>query len=461
MNKEELYTRVDAQESSLEGLAQKLWSYAEVAFQEVRSSELLRNHMREQGFRIREVPNMPTAFIAEYGSGYPVIGLLGEYDALPGLSQKVQTTPEPVEEGGSGHGCAHNLLAAGCVGAAIAVKDLIDAEQLAGTIRYYGCPAEEQLIGKPLMAKEGVFDDLDIALSWHPANNNEVVRFSSLAVDSIKFHFKGITAHAAMAPYLGRSALDAVELMNVGANYLREHVEDSVRLHYCITNGGQVPNAVPADAEVWYMIRAPKREQVVEVKRRLMKVAEGAATMTETSVSHEVLSGCYDMIINRDLAELFHQNLVEAGPPKFDKDDYAMAEAIVKEIPEPTRQNVMGAYYLHPNQIEGKVLMDDIQENDNWDKVMPGTFDHGDVSHIVPFAYLFITALPVGVAGHTWPVTACAGAGMGTKAVLCGARVMAGTVYDLLKDTRIVEKAKTSFQKDTGGKKYVSAFQEE
>lgn len=460
MNKTELFARVDAQRDSLADIAHKLWDYAEVAFQEVNSSALLRTYMEGLGFKIHEVPNLPTAFIAEYGSGYPVIGLLGEYDALPGLSQKAQTTQEPVTEGGSGHGCAHNLLATGCAGAAIALKDLIDADQIKGTIRYYGCPAEEQLVGKPLMAKEGVFDDLDIVLSWHPANNNEVVRFSSLAVDSIKFRFKGITAHAAMSPHLGRSALDAVELMDIGANYLREHVEDSVRIHYCITNGGQVPNAVPADAEVWYMVRAPKRDQVVEVTERLMKVAQGAAIMTETAVSHERVSGCYDMIINRPLADLYQKNLEEVGPPKFDAADYAIAEALVKDIPDTAKQSVMASYYIHPEQIAGKVLMDDIQANDNWGKVMPGTFDHGDVSYIAPFAYLFITALPVGVAGHTWPVTACAGTDVGTKAILCGAKVMAGTVYDLLHDTTLVESAKQAFLKDTSGKKYVSAFQE-
>lgn len=459
MKKSDLYVGLEDRRDSLKDLAQKLWSYAETAHQEIKSSKILREYLAGIGFRIKEVPHMPTAFVAEYGEGYPIIGLLGEYDALPGLSQKVQTTQEPVEEGGSGHGCGHNLLAVGCVGAAVAIKELIDAEALVGTIRYYGCPAEELLVGKPLMAKEGVFDDLDIALSWHPANNSEVVRFSSLAVNSIEFRFKGVTAHAAMAPYLGRSALDAVELMNVGANYLREHVEDSVRLHYCITNGGQVPNSVPADAEVWYMVRAPKRDQVEEVTQRLMKVAEGAAIMTETAVTHELLSGCYDMIINRELTDLFHKNLIEVGPPKFDKADYAMAEEITKDIPESVRRSVMASYYVLPQQIEGKVLMDDIQENDNWDKVMPGTFDHGDVSHIAPFAYLFVTAIPVGVAGHTWQVTACAGADMGMKAVLCGAKVMAGTVYDLLHDKQLVEKAKQSFLKDTGGKAYTSAFQ--
>ena len=219
-----------------------------------------------------------------------------------------------------------------------------------------------------------------------------------------------------------------------------------------------VPNAVPADAEVWYMVRAPKRDQVEEVTARLMKIAEGAALMTETSFTSELLSGCYDMIINRDLAELLDKNLHEVGGPEFDEKDFSFAEAITKDIPQSVKENVMSSYYILPEQIKGKVLMEDIQENDNWDKVMPGTFDHGDVSYIAPFAYLFITALPVGLAGHTWQVTACAGADMGIKSVLCGAKVMAGTVYDLMSDTGLVKKAKETFLKDTGGRKYKSAF---
>lgn len=460
MDKNELYSKVEAQYDDLKDMAMKIWEYAETAHQVVQSSRIQKEYLKKLGFEMKEVPNMPTAFMAEYGKGYPVIGLLGEYDALPGLSQKIQTTQEPLVEGANGHGCGHNLLGTGCVGAVAAIKEAMDAEGLAGTIRYYGCPAEEQLVGKPLMAKEGVFDDLDIALSWHPANHNEVVNFSSLAVNSIKFRFRGVTSHAAMAPHLGRSALDAVEIMNVGANYLREHVEDSVRIHYCITNGGAVPNSVPADAEVWYMVRAPKRAQVEEVTKRIYKVAEGAAMMTETTVTHELISGCYDMIINKDLAEVFNKNLHEVGGPVFSEEDYRFAKAIVEQLPGATQASVMGSYYLRPEQWEGKILIEDVIENDNWKEVMPGTFDHGDVSHIAPFSYLFLTGIPVGVAGHTWPVTAGAGTEMGTKSMICAGKIMAGTVYDLMKDTTLVEKAKESFVKDTGGKKYVSAFNE-
>ncbi len=458
MGKLELYTNVDAQYDSLKDMSRKIWAWAETARKEVRSSALQKEHLASLGFTIKEVPNMPTAFIAEYGEGCPIIGLLGEYDALPGLSQKMQTTQEPVEEGAPGHGCLHNLLGTGCVGAVVALKNAMDTEGLKGTIRYYGCPAEELLVGKPLMAVEGVFDDLDVALSWHPANHNEVITFSSLAVKSIKFKFKGIAAHAAMAPHMGRSALDAVEIMNIGANYLREHVEDSIRLHYCITNGGMVPNSVPADAEVWYMVRAPKYEQVQDVVDRIVKCAEGAAHMTETTFTTELLSGCYDMVVNRDLSQLFHENLVEVGGPKFDEADYAFGAELIKDIPENVKTSVMGSYYLKPEQVAGKVLLDGIYNNGNWDKCMPGSFDHGDVSQIVPFAYLFYAAMPVGIAGHTWRAAASAGHELAVKGMIGGAKVMAGTVYDLLTNPELVAKAKESFLKDKGSRVYVPAF---
>lgn len=458
MSKIELYAKVDAQYDSMKDMAQKIWAYAETAHKEFKSSALQKEHLASLGFTIKEVPNMPTAFIAECGEGRPIVGLLGEYDALPGLSQKVSCVQEAVEAGAPGHGCGHNMLGTGCLGAAVALKQIMEAEGLKGTVRYYGCPAEELLVGKPLMAAQGVFDDLDACLSWHPANNSEVVTFSSLAVKSIKFKFKGIAAHAAMAPHMGRSALDAVEIMNVGANYLREHVETSVRMHYVITNGGLVPNSVPADAEVWYMVRAPKYEQVQSVVDRLMLCAEGAAHMTETTFTTELLSGCYDMVVNEDLTKLFQKNLKEVGAPKFDEEDYAFAAELLKELPDSVKNGIMGSYYVSPEQCAGKLIMDDIQEDDNWSKCMPGSFDHGDVSQIVPFAYLFLTAMPVGIPGHSWRATSASGHKMGATAMVCGAKVMAGTVYDLLTNPEIVDKAKVSFQKAKGDRVYVPAF---
>lgn len=460
MSKKELYLNIDNHLEDLKEMSDKIWQYAETALQEYKSSALQKEYLREKGFCIKEVPGMPTAFIAEYGKGYPIIGLLGEYDALPGLSQEISTKKQPVKEGGNGHGCEHNLIGTALTGTAVAVKEMIDQEQIPGTIRYYGCPAEEQLVGKPMMAKEGVFDDLDIALSWHPEKLNQVVQYSSLAVKSIKFHFKGISAHAAMAPQLGRSALDAVELMNVGANYLREHVVDTARIHYVITDGGKVPNAVPDNAEVWYMVRDQKQSQVEDIARRLYKIADGAAMMTETTVSHKILSSCYEMIINHEVSEVLYQNMEEVGPPQFDEEDMAFAGQFTDEIADSAKKEVMDSYFAPEEVLKNLPLHNQIYKPNDWGKVMPGTFDHGDVSNIVPFGYIFIAGLPVGVPGHTWQVTACAGSGIGTKAMVCAAKTIAGTVYDFFHNTELVKKAKEDFKADTKGRKYVSGLTE-
>lgn len=462
MEKQTLFSIIDGMYDDLNDMSQKIWEYAEIAGTEFKSSALQKEYLKNCGFTIREVPNMPTAFMADYGSGKPIIGVLGEYDALPGLSQKAgSTVKEPVEEGGNGHGCGHNLIGTGAVGTCVAIKKMMEEENLQGTIRYYGCPAEEQLIGKPLMAREGVFNDLDICLSWHPEILNQVIQYSSLAVNSLKFRFKGVSAHAAMAPHLGRSALDAVELMNVGCNYLREHIVSSARMHYVITKGGRVPNAVPDDAEVWYMIRDKKRKQVEEITERVFDVAKGAALMTGTTVTHELVSGCYDMLINRDLSELMRQNAVIVGGPKFDAEDIALAQKFADLTPIDVRREEMETFFAPGSLVDEGPLHMDFIESDDWDKVMPGTFDHGDVSYLVPFAYLFVAGMPTGMAGHTWEKTACAGAPMGMKSVMCGAKIMAGTIYDVLRDPSVVDRAKESFEKDTAGRKYVSAFDQQ
>lgn len=460
MNKEEIYKIIDSKSDELKDMAHKIWEYAETALTEFKSSGLQKDYLENIGFRIKEVPNMPTAFIAEYGSGHPIIGVLGEYDALPGLSQKVSTEKEPVEEGGNGHGCGHNLIGTGCVGAVEAIKAVIDEEGLEGTIRCYGCPAEEMLTGKGLMAKEGVFSDLDVVLSWHPWNSTEVLQFSSLAVNSVKFRFKGVSAHAAMAPQMGRSALDAVEIMNVGCNYLREHIIDEARIHYVITNGGRVPNVVPEDAEVWYNVRAPKMTQVREILSRVYDVAEGAALITGTKVTHEIVSGCYDMIINRELAGVVNANLHEVGAPKYSEEDLAFAKTFQDRVSDEKTVETMSSYFVSdPQLICGKPMIEEILEMNNWDKVMPGSFDHGDVTYIAPFAYLAVGAFFPGCGAHTWQSAACAGSGLGEKAMLCASKVLAGSIYDILHNPEIVAKAKEEFVKATGGKPYVSSYE--
>ncbi|MEM0296542.1 MAG: amidohydrolase [Zestosphaera sp.] len=276
--KEEVWRYIEENAEGFVEIARKIWENPELGLQERFASDLQTRVLEENGFRIkRDIGGMPTAFIAEYGSGRPIIGVLGEYDALPGLSQKAKAQREPVREGAPGHGCGHNLLGTAGVAAAIAVKKLMEEGKISGTLRYYGCPAEETLVGKVYMAREGVYNDLDAVITWHPMLLNAAWTSSSLAMISVRFEFKGIPAHAAASPEMGRSALDAAELMNVGANYLREHVPEKVRIHYSILYGGKEPNIVPDKAVVWYYIRAPDPVLVEEVFERMKKIAQGAA----------------------------------------------------------------------------------------------------------------------------------------------------------------------------------------
>ena len=295
MSKSNMTKWMDENKAKFSDLAKQIWEHPELGYNESFASSLQIKTLEEAGFKVTSgIGDIPTAFVAEYGNGKPVIGILGEFDALPGLSQQVTPNMNPVVPNGPGHGCGHNLLGTAGVTAVIALKERMEAEMLPGTIRYYGCPAEELLSGKTFMARAGVFDDLDCALTWHPGTVNTTANFRMQALTAIEFYFSGRTAHAGAAPHLGRSALDAVELMNVGANYLREHVLDGTRIHYQITNGGMAPNVVPDKASVYYFLRAADRKQVDELEERLIKVAEGAAMMTETSVRWEIKAGCYE-----------------------------------------------------------------------------------------------------------------------------------------------------------------------
>ncbi|MFW9878356.1 MAG: amidohydrolase, partial [Candidatus Thorarchaeota archaeon] len=281
-------------------MSDKIWEYAELGFYEYKSSELLAKTLKENGFNVDlGVAAMPTAFVATYGSGKPVIAVLGEFDALPGLSQAAEPIRKPLKEGAPGHGCGHNLLGTAGVGAVLAVKEAIDAGEVEGTIRFYGCPAEEIFNAKGYMINPGgVFENIDISITWHPGSFTGIALQSNNALNSVFFKFYGRTAHAAADPYNGRSALDAVELMNVGANYMREHMIPDARLHYVITNGGLAPNIVPAEAEVHYFVRAPERHQVDELYDRLVNIAKGAVLMTETRVEIDFISGIYNPIRN-------------------------------------------------------------------------------------------------------------------------------------------------------------------
>ncbi|MFX0012346.1 MAG: amidohydrolase, partial [Candidatus Hermodarchaeota archaeon] len=316
-------------------VSDQIWGFAELGLEEFKSSKLLTKTLSETGFSVNsKVADMPTAFYADYGKGRPVIGILGEYDALPGLSQKTEPYREVLNEGAPGHGCGHNLLGVGSLGAVLAVKEAIDSGVVKGTIRYYGCPAEEIFNAKGYMIREGLFEDVDVALAWHPGNFNMVNLMSYLALNSVIFKFHGIAAHAAGDPQNGRSALDAVELMNVGANFMREHMISDARLHYIITHGGDAPNIVPAEAEVHYFVRAPERHQVEELYSRLVNIAKGATLMTDTTMEIAFLSGIYNTMYNPVVSDVLSNSMRIVGAPRFNKEDITFALELKKSIPK-------------------------------------------------------------------------------------------------------------------------------
>lgn len=437
-------------------MAQEIWEHPEVAFSETFASELQIEKLSDEGFKIkRNIGNLPTAFVAEYGSGKPIIGILGEYDALPGLSQKVSSSRDQVIPNGPGHGCGHNLLGTAGVEAVLALKNAMDQDGLGGTIRYYGCPAEEELSGKTFMARAAAFDDLDCALTWHPGTSNEVTNYSLQAMISMKFYFKGISAHAGAAPHTGRSALDAVELMNVGSNYLREHVPDGSRIHYVITNGGLAPNIVPDEASVWYYLRGATKELVQQMQTRLMKIAQGAAMMTETTVDWEVLANPYETLPNQILNDLMYENILQMESQEFTDEEVLFAKEIVTTL-NPSRISTK------KDRIED-LLPCSYQNN----KLQLGTSfgastDVGDVCWIIPVGQISTTCAPVGVQFHTWQATASFGSSIGFKGMHLAAKTMALSAYDLLlnKD-QVLEKAKKEFEESTNGKIYEPGIPED
>jgi aminobenzoyl-glutamate utilization protein B len=456
--KQTIFKWVDNNKETLSDMASRIWAKAEGPFKETFASELQMSFLEKEGFQIkRDFEDMPTAFVAEYGDGYPILGILGEYDALPGLSQKVSNKREADIKDAPGHGCGHNLIGVGGIGAVLAIKEAMDKGVVSGTIRYYGCPAEETLAGKVFMAREGSFDDLDACLTWHPANLNTTWKMSSLAMNSVKFKFKGISAHAAAAPEMGRSALDAVELMNVGANYLREHVNEKARIHYSITNGGCEPNIVAPEAEVWYYIRAPKRVQVEEIFSRLVKVSQGAAMMTETEVEHKIISGCYEYLPNTKLGDILHKNMLELGAPLYTEEDKTFAKELVNTFPEGQIEKVMSGWYA-PEEIYGMTLHKGVAECHGAGKALAGSTDVADVSWITPTGQLLAASWPMGVAAHTWQATAASGSGIGFAGMHFAAKALAGSLYDIFEDASMLDDIRVEFKEKTVNKQYTCAL---
>ncbi len=461
------YSRwIQANQDRFIELSDKIWGFAELGFEEYKSSELLVNTLKEEGFQVKEsIADIPTAFVATYGMGKPVIGVLGEYDALPGLSQKAEPVKAILKEGAPGHGCGHNLLGAAGIGAVFAIKKAIEEGNAKGTIRYYGCPAEEMYNAKGYMVKPGgVFDDVDISIAWHPAYFNAVATMSALAMNSVIFNFYGRTAHAAGDPFNGRSALDAVELMNVGANYMREHIIPDARIHYIITNGGEAPNVVPEEAEVYYFVRAPERHQVEEIYNRLIKVAEGAKMMTETELKVNFLSGTYNPIHNEFISNVIQENMQFIGPPRFNKEEQEFAKEINKSIPPNSMEGYMKLIPQNLQDMARKLFSEPlcpiILPPIGKGQVLPGSTDVADVSWVTPLGEFSTACHTMGSPGHSWQNTATAGMSIGHKGMIAAAKVMALTALDFMNKPEYVEKAKKEFEETFKDKKYKSPFPE-
>lgn len=452
-DKKRLLEWIDKNRPAFDELALEIWKNPELAYNERLAAKLQMDFLKKRGFTVTQKETMPTAFMAQWGRGGPTIGLLGEYDALAGLSQKKSAVKEPELKGAPGHGCGHNLLGVGCLLAVCAVKELFEAEKKTCALRYFGCPAEEQLTGKGRMAKLGYFEGADLALTWHPNDFSYVTEATMTAVFSAKFKFTGRSAHAGNSPEAGRSALDAVELMNVGANYLREHIIDHDRLHYVITNGGLAPNIVPAEAEVWYFVRAPHDRELASLWQRLVKVANGAATMTETVVEVEKLGGCYNTLPNKALNQVLTDNLMNfAGSPGFDESDLAFAREIQASLPPAQIEEALRKPVPIPE--DSRLLAQTpLPSYDSGDYVM-GSTDVGDVANMMPTAMVLGSTWPVGVPHHSWQAVACAGTSMALKGAGLMAKTLAGAIYDLAGDPDLVKSAQREFIERRQGRKY-------
>ena len=434
-NKNAVLASVEKHQQELIKLSDSIWAFAEIAMRENKSAKILADYAEAQGFKVtRGVAEIPTAFIAEFGSGKPIIGVLGEFDALPGLSQKAQPTKEALSTGAAGHGCGHNMFGAASLGAALSIKELIAAGKLKGTIRFYGTPAEEDLAGKVWMAKAGLFNDLDVCLDWHPDYENKANMQSSQAVSDYSISFKGKSAHAAADPWNGHSALDAAELFNIGINFLREHVKPSVRMHYVYTKAGNVPNVIPSEASVWLWIRDSKRSGVAEVSERMKDIAKGAALMAGVEYNIKLNSGLYELLVNETGAKALQRNMDLVGPITYTKEELDFANKIMKE------------YGLEQKGISGGIKPLETTKPDP----AGGSTDVGDVSYIVPEISLLATTAPYESPWHSWVVVACGGMSIGHKGLLFASKSLGTTMVDLFENEKLRQDIKEEFLKRKG-----------
>jgi aminobenzoyl-glutamate utilization protein B len=441
--KNELLERVDKKSQLLIEVSDSLWEYAEIALLEYKSSKLLMEVLEKEGFNVeREAAGMPTAFVAHYGSGKPIIGILAEYDALPGLSQENTAFKKARIEGGAGQGCGHNLFGAGSLGAALALKEVIEAYKIPGTIRLYGCPAEEDIGGKLYMARDGLFDDLDACIAWHPSYETKVDVRGSQAIDDLEIEFSGKTSHAAFDPWKGASALDAVEMTTFGINLLREHVKPTVRIHYVITQGGKVPNIVPEHAKLWLWVRDSTRQGVKDVVKRVEEIVKGAAIATGTSSKINYKGSYHEMLVNLTGSKVMQKNLEMIGSIKYMDEEAAFAKQIQKET-----------------NVEQKGMICEIKElEDHTKEPEGGSTDVAEVSWITPTLHLSTSCAPYGIPWHSWAVVSSSKHAIGYEGMLLAAKVMATTALDLFLDKEILIKMKKEFRDKLKGYTYKSGI---
>lgn len=452
---------IEKNQKEFTDISDKVWEFAEPRFREHKSSSLQQEYMKSKGFSIQaDLAGEETAFIAEFGKGKPVIAFLGEFDSLSGLSQEADKAEKcPCAGDGEGHGCGHNLLGAASLAAVVALKSYMEENNLKGTIRYYGCPAEENAGGKAYLVRDGYFDDCDIALTWHPGTVNRTVGNGSLANFRVFYNFHGTSSHAAGAPHLGRSALDAVELMNVGVNYMREHMIDEARVHYAVTNtGGTAPNVVQSEAEVLYAVRAPEVGQVKELFERVNDIAKGAALMTQTKVDIRQVAAYSNYIGNNTIAEIMDKYMAHFLPLGYTAEETAYAKKFSEAITDLDKTNLKSTAV----KLVGKAESQKLLEQPLFDFLAPydenapsgGSTDVGDVSWVVPTGQVNTVCWAAGTAGHSWQATAQGKSSIAHKGMLLAAKVMALAGYDFLTNETLVKKAKETWLEMLGGETY-------
>lgn len=435
-NKKDIQNSIEKRAKEYENIAKSIWNFAEVGYQEEKSSKLLKETLSNEGFSISSgVANIPTAFVAEYGSGKPIIGILAEFDALPGISQEVSTGRKPILDKGAGHACGHHLFGTASTAAAIGVKDYLKSNGKKGTVRLYGTPAEEGGSGKVYMVRAGLFDDVDIVLHWHAGDRNAASPSTSMANRSAKFRFYGYSAHAAGAPEKGRSSLDAVEAMNHMVNLMREHVPDGSRIHYVITKGGNAPNVVPDFAEVFYYVRNHNVDILENIWSRLIKTAEGAALGTETRLEYEIIHGNRPVLANEVAQEIMYNNLVTIGGVNYSKNEMKFAKEIYNTLRDPDLDLASSSIIQPYKFTKGK-----------------GSTDVGDVSWMVPTAGLRTATWVPGTSAHTWQAVSVGGMGIGMKGMMIAAKTISGAAIDLYNDPKAIKSAKKELIERRGPK---------